>query len=76
VLYLTVGSQNMNYRSMIMDGEVSCVVAGPSALIAYIDCLRILGLCTWVETPAELEALLPKPEGFWGGLGRWIKYAL
>jgi hypothetical protein len=76
VLYLTVGSQNMNYRSMILDGEVSCVVAGPAALIGYVDCLRILGLSTWVEDQKVLEALLPAPEGFWGGLGRWIKYAI
>jgi len=76
VLYLTVGSQNMNYRSMILDGEVSCVAAGPSALIAYLDCLRILSLTTWVEDQQVLEALLPAPEGFMGWLGRWIKYAI
>ncbi len=76
VLYLTVGSQNMNYRSLILDGEVSCVVAGPSALIGYVDCLRILGLSTWVEDQKVLEALLPAPEGLMGKLGRWIKYAI
>ena len=71
-LYMNIGSHNQNYRSLIMDGEVTAVVSGVSALVAYIDFARVMGLSTWVTTVEELEKLLPKPTG----IGRWMRNAI
>jgi hypothetical protein len=71
-LYMDAGSHNQNYRSLIMDGEVMAVVSGASALTAYIDFVRVMGLSTWVTSVDELEKLLPKPTG----IGRWIRNAI
>jgi phosphatidylserine/phosphatidylglycerophosphate/cardiolipin synthase-like enzyme len=71
-LYMTVGSHNQNYRSMIMDGEDIFVVSGLSSLVAYLDFARVLGLSTWVTDVPTLEKLLPKPTG----IGRWMRNAI
>jgi hypothetical protein len=71
-LYMDIGSHNQNYRSLIMDGEVMVVVSGVSALVAYIDFARVMGLSTWVTSVDELEKLLPKPTG----IGRWMRNAI
>ncbi|HWN83099.1 MAG TPA: hypothetical protein VNM87_13455, partial [Candidatus Udaeobacter sp.] len=72
VLYMTVGSHNQNYRSMIMDGEDLFVVAGFSSLVAYLDFARVMGLSTWVTDVKTLDQLLPKPTG----IGRWMRNAI
>ena len=71
-LYMTVGSHNQNYRSMIMDGEDIVVVSGLSSLVAYLDFARVLGLSTWVTDVPTLEQLIPKPTG----IGRWMRNAI
>jgi hypothetical protein len=70
--YMDIGSHNQNYRSLIMDGEVMVIVSGVSALMAYIDFARIMGLSTWVTKVEEVEKLLPKPTG----IGRWMRNAI
>jgi len=55
-----------------MDGEVMVVVSGVSALVAYIDFARVMGLSTWVTSVDDLEKLLPKPTG----IGRWMRNAI
>ena len=63
VWYFTVGSTNMDYRSMVMDGEVQLLVGGWQALNGLLDFLLLPGLCEWLETTEELDALLPPPSG-------------
>jgi hypothetical protein len=71
--YLTVGSQNQNYRSMALDGEVLVVVAGPDAQIALADFVLLAGLTEWIDTPEELEKYLPAAGGFKRRLSRWLE---
>jgi hypothetical protein len=76
IYYLTVGSVNMDYRSMVMDGEVMILLAGWQSLHGFFDFLILPSLCTWVETPEELDALLPPPSGFVRGMAGLMKLSL
>jgi hypothetical protein len=76
IVYLTLGSQNQDYRSMIMDGEALFVVGRTWAMVAYLDFISLMGQTTWVENVEQLEELLPRQTGFWKWLGRYIKLAL
>ena len=71
--YLIVGSQNYNYRSIITDGEMGCLVSGVSALIPVLDMLFMSGMTTWVSDLEELERLLPEQSGFLRWVGRYIR---
>jgi hypothetical protein len=76
IFYLTIGSQNEDYRGKIMDGEVLYVTAGMPAMNAYLDFLALIGTTTWVEDIEQLEELLPRQSGLSRQLARWIKNAL
>jgi hypothetical protein len=75
ILYLTVGSQNMNNRSMLMDGEVIVVMSHFEALAGLIDFLLIAGLCDWVDTREDLERLLPAYGGTKRKIARTVRHA-
>ena len=62
--YLTVGSANMDYRSMVMDGEVMITVTGWQAISGLLDFLILPGLTEWIDTQERLDELLPPPSGF------------
>jgi hypothetical protein len=74
--YLTVGSHNMDYRGMMMDGEVLYVTAGGGVMAGVRDLFMVAGVSTWVETLEELEALVPAYSEWQRRVGRFIKYAL
>jgi phosphatidylserine/phosphatidylglycerophosphate/cardiolipin synthase-like enzyme len=74
--YFTVGSTNMDYRSMVMDGEVQITLGGWNSLAGLIDFLFLVGLCDWVDTQEELDALLPPPGGMTRSLANFMKLAL
>ncbi len=74
--FLTVGSANMDYRSMVMDGEVMVTVTGWEALSGLIDFLILPGLTEWIETQERLDELLPPPSGFNRKVANLIKVML
>jgi hypothetical protein len=74
--FLTVGSTNMDYRSMVMDGEVQITVTGWDALSGFIDFLILPGLTEWIETQERLNELLPPPSGFNRKVANLIKLML
>jgi hypothetical protein len=74
--YLSVGSHNMDYRGMMMDGEVIYLTAGGGIVPGARDLFVIAGVSTWVETLEELEALVPAYSEWQRRVGRFIKYAL
>ncbi len=76
IYYLTIGSTNMDYRSMVMDGEVMVVVAGWQSLYGFLDFLLLPGLCEWMETTEDLDALLPPPSGFVRAMAGLMKLSL
>jgi hypothetical protein len=59
IYYLSVGSTNMDYRGMVMDGEVQLFIGGWESLSGLIDFLLLPGLCVIIETPEDLDELLP-----------------
>jgi hypothetical protein len=75
MFYLTIGSQNQNYRSAIMDGEVTVLIANLHAMNAYLDFATIMMRTTWVDTLEELEELLPHYSGRARWVGRYLRNA-
>ncbi len=76
IYYFSVGSTNMDYRGMVMDGEVMILVGGWQSLFGFMDFLLLPGLCEWVETTEQLDALLPPPSGMIRSLAGFMKLTL
>ncbi|MGD8321560.1 MAG: hypothetical protein PVJ02_13940, partial [Gemmatimonadota bacterium] len=75
-LFFSIGSHNQNNRSMALDGEVSLVVAGWSALFGLPDFLALDGLSEWIDDLDELEALFPSYRGIKRRISRIIRIAV
>jgi len=76
ILYLTVGSVNMDYRSMVMDGEAMIVISGWEVLKGMIDFIVLAGQCEWPESPQDLDRWLPPAGGFTRSVAGLMKLAL
>jgi len=76
VYYISVGSHNMNYRSLLMDGEVICLVTYYGAIGGIIDFIGLTSLCKWPQTIEELNELLPPYGGTKRKIGRIAKTAV
>jgi hypothetical protein len=74
--YFTVGSVNLDYRSMVLNAETMIVVTRWQALSGFIDFLMLPGLCEWVETQEEIDALLPPPSGLRRTISNFIRILL
>jgi hypothetical protein len=66
----------MDYRGLMMDGEVVYVTAGRGVLPGMLDLVILLGLTDWVEDKGTLDALLPPYAEWQRKVGRFMKYAL
>jgi hypothetical protein len=62
IFYLVVGSKNQDSRSALLDGDVTCVVAGPAVLWSYADFMFLMAATNWLEDPATLDKLMPLPK--------------
>ena len=71
--YAFVGSQNMDYRGMFMDGEVGVLLTGAESLMPLIDLVFMVGTVTWVDDTATLDRLLPPPGEWQRRIGRFTK---
>jgi len=76
VYYLVVGSANMDYRSMFMDGEASVLMSGWSSVVSLIDFGLLVNLSVWVDDLHLLDALLPPPSAAQRRLARRARPAL
>jgi hypothetical protein len=76
IYYLSVGSTNMDYRSMVMDGEVMVLLGGWQSLYGFVDFMLLPGLCEWLETTEDLDALLPPPSAMTRALAGLMKLTL
>ena len=76
IAYLSVGSHNMDYRGLMMDGEVLYVTASRGVLPGMLDLVVLLGLCDWVDDAPQLDALLPPYKEWQRKVGRFMKYGL
>lgn len=73
VYYFTVGSQNMNYRSMLMDGESTYLISYFGALHGVLDFANLAGLCKWPENRDELDKILKPYSGMQRKIGRFAR---
>jgi hypothetical protein len=76
IYYFTVGSVNLDYRSMVLNAETMIIVSEWQALTGFMDFLLLPGLCEWVETIEELEALLPAPSTMRRTISNFIRILL
>ena len=76
ISYLTLGSVNMDYRSMTMNGEVMVTVSGTGSLVGVIDFVLLSGLCEWPESPEEVDKLLPPPGWLMRNLSEFARISL
>ncbi|MBI4410602.1 MAG: hypothetical protein HY561_12890, partial [Gemmatimonadetes bacterium] len=76
VFYTLMGSQNQNYRSMVIDGEVAFVVSKWPSIIPYLDLISLVGQSRWLDDPAQLAPLLPPQSEWKRRFARWVKLAL
>ena len=74
--YALVGSQNMDYRGMFMDGEVVVLFAGPESLVALLDLMFVEGNTTWLADRSALDRMLPPPSELKRRLARLTKDAM
>jgi hypothetical protein len=74
--YAIVGSQNMDYRGMFMDGEVGVLFTGFASLVPLLDLLFLEGTATPVHDQHALDRLIPPPTELQRRLGRLVKDAL
>jgi phosphatidylserine/phosphatidylglycerophosphate/cardiolipin synthase-like enzyme len=75
VFYHMMGSQNQNYRSMVMDAEVAFVTAGWPSVIPYLDALALIGQSEWMQRPEDLNAKLPPMGALMSFVAHWGRLA-
>ncbi len=75
-MFLAVGSHNQNTRSLALDGEVAFVTAGWKSLSGLMDFVTIAGLCEWIDSIEELEALFPGYDGLARRISRMIRMSV
>jgi phosphatidylserine/phosphatidylglycerophosphate/cardiolipin synthase-like enzyme len=74
--FLQIGSPNLDYRSMLLDGEVAVLVSGWTSLYGALDFLLLTGLVTWVDTQAQIDELIPPAGRLKRTITRWISLGL
>ncbi len=75
IFYHVMGSQNQNYRSMVMDAEVALVTAGWPSVIPYLDALALIGQSEWMQRPEDLNRQLPPMGAFYTWVAHWGRLA-
>jgi phosphatidylserine/phosphatidylglycerophosphate/cardiolipin synthase-like enzyme len=76
VVYLTIGSMNMDDRGLYLDGEVLFALAGPWALSGYADFVFLAGATTWLQSQRDLDRLLPPYSERQRRRAYWIRKAI
>jgi len=76
IFYLTVGSINLDYRSMLLEGEVMILLSGWLSTIGLFDFIILPRLCRWVETTDELDQLLTPPSTLQRKIAGFLKLLL
>ncbi|HET7373258.1 MAG TPA: hypothetical protein VFJ20_07715 [Gemmatimonadaceae bacterium] len=74
--YFTLGSQNMDPRGLMSDGEASLVVSGLHAAAGVVDLYYIMTRSTWIDSKEELDQVVPRPKGLLARLAHLIRFTL
>lgn len=75
VFFHMMGSQNQNYRSMVMDAEVAFITAGWPSVIPYLDALALIGQSEWMSRPEDLNQKLPPMGALMNLVAHWGRLA-
>lgn len=73
VVYLSLGSQNQDDRSLMGNGELLTVVSGEAVLAGLTDYVYLVARATWLDTQADLDRELPPVSPFKRQLARWLR---
>jgi hypothetical protein len=73
--YFALGTQNQDSRGIMLDGEATLLVSGFYAAAGLVDLYEVMARSTWVDTPPELDALLPPRNGLIQRVSRWVRVA-
>jgi len=68
IVYLGVGSQNMDYRGMYLDGEVTYISTHGGVLTGVLDLLHVIEVSDWVDDVDTLDEYM----GSYGWITRHI----
>ena len=71
MFYTIMGSQNQNFRSMVTDAEDALIVAKWPSVIPYLDAIALVGQSKWVESQAEIDALIPRVHAIQAFIAHW-----
>jgi hypothetical protein len=74
--YFTLGSQNMDPRGLMSDGEAALIVSGLHAAAGVVDLYYLMARSTWIDSKQELDQLVPRPRGIMARLARMLRYTL
>jgi hypothetical protein len=74
--YFSLGSQNMDPRGLMSDGEASLIVSGLHAAAGVVDLYYVMARSTWIETRQQLDQLVPRREGIMARFARLIRNTL
>ncbi len=74
--YFVEGSHNMDDRGLMSDGEAMLIVSGPQASVGLADLFYMMARTTWIDRPAELDRLLPRPSSMMRRFAYWIRAVL
>ena len=74
--YFSVGSQNHDPRGIMLDGEASVIVAGVQGSAGLVDLFYLMARTTWVDSPSEVDRLVPRPRGLLARIARLIRFTM
>jgi hypothetical protein len=71
IVYLSVGSQNMDMRGKFLDGEVTFVASRGGVLTGVLDLLHVIEVSDWVDTLEKVDHHMGTYGGTTRHLARW-----
>lgn len=74
--YFYVGSQNHDWRGLLMDGEAGVIVSGFDASAGLVDLFYLMSRTTWIERDSDIDRLVPAPSGWMTRLSRIVKFVI
>ncbi|MGH7678989.1 MAG: hypothetical protein ACRENU_11020, partial [Gemmatimonadaceae bacterium] len=74
--YFSLGTQNQDPRGLMQDAEATMIVSGLHAAAGVVDLYYIMARSTWIDTRAQLDALVPRPGRLMRMLARIIRPTL
>jgi hypothetical protein len=72
-IYLTLGSQNQDDRSLFGNGEVLAVISSEAALAGLTDYVYLVARATWLDSVEQFNSIQPPVSPIKRRLARWLR---